>query len=134
MSRKWRKMLVLAIAVPFIVTSVAFAQSQSSPGASSPSTSGQRQPMGSPTGTMSDSIFATVADVDQKESTVKLRMQNGESVELQVPQQVLSELNKGDSVQVSIRKADKPSGMGGSSREPSQPGAGPSGTTRPRTQ
>ena len=90
--------------------------------------------MGSQTGTMSDSIFATVADVDQKESTVKLRMQNGESVELQVPQQLLSELNKGDSVQVSIRKADKPSGMGGSSREPSQPGAGSSGTTRPRTQ
>jgi hypothetical protein len=80
---------------------------------------------------MHDSITATVSDVDQQQRTVKLRMQNGESVELQVPQQLLSELNKGDSVQVSIRKAD--SSSSGSSRQPAQPGAG-SGTTRPRSQ
>jgi hypothetical protein len=82
---------------------------------------------------MHDSITATVADVDQQQKTIKLRMENGESVELQVPQQLLSELNKGDSVQVSIRKANGASGMGGSSTHPSQPGAG-SGTMRPRTQ
>jgi hypothetical protein len=80
---------------------------------------------------MQDSINATVAEVDQQQKTVTLRMQSGESVELQVPQQLLSELNKGDSVQVSIRKASAPSG--GSSKQPLQPGAG-SGTTRPRSQ
>ena len=89
--------------------------------------------MGAQTGTMGmhDSIPATVAEVDQQQKTVTLRMQSGESVELQVPQQLLSELNKGDSVQVSIRKADHSSG--GSSKQPLQPGAG-SGTMRPRSQ
>jgi hypothetical protein len=80
---------------------------------------------------MSDSIHATVAEVDQQQKTVTLRMQSGESVELQVPQQLLSELNKGDSVQVSIRKANGPSS--GSSKQPLQPGAG-SGTMQPRSQ
>ena len=142
MSSRLRKTLVLAIAMLFIGTAVAFAQTQSGPGTSSPSPSGQRQPMPPPstgtpsqTGTMGmqDSITATVAEVDQQQKTVTLWLQSGESVELQVPQQLLSELNKGDSVQVSIRKAAGASGMGGSSREPSQPGAG-SGTTRPRNQ
>ena len=98
---------------------------------SSPITPSQTGTMG-----MQDSLTATVADVDQQQKTVTLKMQSGESVELQVPEQLLSKLNKGDSVQVSIRKAAGAPGMGGSSREPSQPsqpGAG-SGTTRPRSQ
>ena len=135
MSSRFRETLGLAIAGLCIVTSVAFAQTQSSPGTSSPSTSGQRQPMGSQTGTMgaNDAISATVAEVDQQQKTVTLRMQSGESVELQVPQQLLSELSKGDSVQVSIRKAHGPAGSSGSSSQPAQPGTGP-GMPRPRTQ
>jgi hypothetical protein len=81
-----------------------------------------------------DTISATVAEIDQQQKTVTLRMQNGESVELQVPQQLLADLNEGDSVQVSIRKASGASGMGGSSRQPAQPGAGSGTMPRPRTQ
>jgi Cu/Ag efflux protein CusF len=122
MFSRFRKTLVLAIAGLSIVTSVAFAQTQ-------------RQPMGSQTGTLgtNDAISATVAEVDQQQKTITLRMQSGESVELQVPQQLLSELSKGDSVQVSIRKAHGPAGSSGSSRQPVQPGTDP-GMPRPRTQ
>ena len=53
-----------------------------------------------------DAIHATVTEVNLQHKTVKLRMQGGETVELKVPEQSLSTLNKGDSVQVSIRKAE----------------------------
>jgi len=53
-----------------------------------------------------DTLNATVTDVNHQHNTVKLRMQGGETVELKVPETSLSNLNKGDSVQVSIRKAE----------------------------
>ena len=74
-------------------------------------------------------IYATVDDVNHQKHTVKLRMQGGETVELKVPEQSLTSLSKGDSVQVSINKA------AGQSTIPSMPqsrpgsGAGTTGST-----
>ena len=59
-----------------------------------------------------DAIPATVTEVDSQHKTVKLQMQSEETVELKVPEQSLSTLKKGDSVQVSIRKAEGHPGMG----------------------
>jgi hypothetical protein len=136
MSRQYIKTLVFALAV--LLAMVPFALAQGTTGQTSPGT--QRPGMSSPgttypsssssqTGTMhmQEAIPATVTDVDQQENTVTLRMQDGETVELKVPQTLASGLQMGDSVQVTIRKADshKP-GMGGST-SPSSPG----GTTPP---
>jgi len=51
-----------------------------------------------------DTINATVAEVNYRQKTIRLRTQGGETVELKVPEQSLSNLKQGDSVQVSIRK------------------------------
>jgi len=88
-----------------------------------------------------DAIHATVTDVNHQHNTVKLKMQGGETVELKVPETSLTNLNKGDSVQVSIRKADAQSGTGSSmspsgssSSGSSSSGSGTSGSsgTKPR--
>lgn len=130
MSRKLSTAIVFAIAVVLAAAPVVLAQT---PGAGS-TTSGPMAPgatgmPSSPMGTMgTDTINATVADVNQQQNTLKLRMQGGETVEFKVPQASLSNLNKGDSVQVSIRKAEAQSGMGAgapkSRPEPGIPGAG----------
>jgi len=131
MSRKLRTAIVFAIAVVFAAAPVVLAQT---PGAGS-TTSGPMAPgaTGTPSsqmGTMgTDTINATVADVNQQQNTLKLRMQpGGETVEFKVPQASLSNLNKGDSVQVSIRKAEAKSDMGAgapkSRPESGTPGAG----------
>jgi hypothetical protein len=80
-----------------------------------------------------DTINATVAEVNYQQKTIRLRTQGGETVELKVPEQSLSNLKQGDSVQVSIRKAEAQAGT--SSMQQSQPGAGtPSGpATAPRS-
>ena len=65
-----------------------------------------------------DTLNATVADVNHQHNTVKLKMQGGETVEFKVPEQSLMNLNKGDSVQVSIHKAEAQSGM---STQPARP-------------
>src|SRR3989442_1683868 len=74
-------------------------------------------------GTMStrDTINATVADVNHQHKTVKLKMQGGETVEFKVHEASLTNLNKGDSVQVSIRKAEGQSGMSTQPAQPAQP-------------
>jgi hypothetical protein len=144
MSHKSIKTIALALAVLLAIVPVALAQGTT--GQSSPST--QRPGMSVPgttstpgttplqTGTMGmqDAISATVAEVDQQQNTVTLRMQGGEMVEFKVPQTLASSLQMGDSVQVTIRKADaQKSGMGGS-MSPSSPSS-PGGTTpqpRPR--
>jgi hypothetical protein len=81
---------------------------------------------------MQDAIFATVAEVDRQQSIVTLRMQDGDMVEFKVPLTLVSGLQMGDSVQVTIRKADvqKP-GMGGS-MSPSSPSSPGGTTTQPR--
>lgn len=97
MANRLSKLAVSAFAVTSLMASVAFAQTSQS----------QQPPMGQ-TGTtgmqQQSAISATVSEVNQQQRTVKLRMQNGETAQFQVPQQLLSQLNQGDSVQVSIRK------------------------------
>lgn len=111
MANRLSKLAVSAFAVTSLMASVAFAQtsqSQQPPmGGSSSGQQMQQPPMGQ-TGTtgmqQQSAISATVSEVNQQQRTVKLRMQNGETAQFQVPQQLLSQLNQGDSVQVSIRK------------------------------
>ena len=69
-----------------------------------------------------DTVNATVADVNHQHNTVKLKMQGGETVEFKVPEASLSNLNKGDSVQVSIHKAEAhPGGMAPARPESTRP-------------
>lgn len=126
MSIKPSKPLIAAFAALLVTASVAFAQqsppagtgSTDRPGTGTSGQQMQRQPMGS-TGTgmtspqtgsqmgtmgMQEAIPATVAEVNQQQKTVRLRLQNGETVQMKVPDQLLTSLNQGDSVQVSIRK------------------------------
>jgi hypothetical protein len=80
-----------------------------------------------------DAIHATVAEVNHQKHTVKLHMQSGETVELKVPEQSLTSLSKGDSVQVSIHKAAGQSNM--PSSQQSRPGSdtGTTGSTGTRS-
>jgi hypothetical protein len=76
-------------------------------------------------------ISATVEDVDKQQRMITLRPDKGETIELTVPEAMLSDLQAGDSVEVTIRKADKgshsQSGQSGSmQRQPGQ--SSPSGS------
>ena len=124
MLRKLSKTIVFAIAV--IVAAAPFVLAQTYGGGSTPG--GQMGPgatsaPSSQMGTMStrDTINATVADVNHQHNTIKLKMQGGETVEFKVPEQSLTNLNKGDSVQVSIHKAEGQSGMSTQPAQPAQP-------------
>jgi hypothetical protein len=132
MFRTLSKAVVFAIAVVLAAAPFVFAQtSGTTPGAGS-STPGTQERMGtgtmgtqsSQTGAMGaqDTLNATVADVNHQHNTVKLKMQGGETVEFKVPEASLTNLNKGDSVHVSIRKAEMQPGMG-SGMSPSRPEA-----------
>src|SRR5215471_4644008 len=142
MSRTWSKAVVFAIAVVFAAAPFVFAQSSSSGSATSGagSTSGTQPYTGSSstssqpsqTGTMGaqDTIHATVADVNHQHNTLKLKMQGGETVEFKVPEASMANLNKGDSVQVSIHKSGmttQPSS--GMTTQPSRPAPSPSGSS-----
>jgi Cu/Ag efflux protein CusF len=121
MSRTLSKAVVLAIAVVLAAAPFVFAQtSGTSPGTGSTSSSSTTT-HSSQTSTMGaqDTLNATVADVNHQHNTVKLKMQGGETIEFKVPEASLTNLNKGDSVQVSIRKAEAQPGMGGMA--PSRP-------------
>jgi Cu/Ag efflux protein CusF len=51
---------------------------------------------------------ATVEAVDTQEGKLTLQMEkSGRTVEMQVPEQLLSDLERGDSVEVSIRKSER---------------------------
>ena len=112
MTSKLSKTIMFALAVVLMAAPLVFAQAtgapsdrpSTSPGMSSPGTTGMQSPS---TGTMGaqDAIPATVTEVNHQKHTVKLHMQGGETVELKVPEQSLTSLSKGDSVQVSIHKA-----------------------------
>jgi len=127
MLRKLSKTIVFAIAV--IVAAAPFVLAQTYGGGSTPG--GQMGPGTTSTpstpssqmGTMNtrDTINATVADVNHQHNTIKLKMQGGETVEFKVPEQSLTNLNKGDSVQVSIHKAEGQSGMSTQPAQPAQP-------------
>lgn len=74
-------------------------------------------------------ITATVEEVNQQDSSLSLRLDDGNTVEMKVPEAMLSDLQQGDSVEVSIRKANdgQQSGMSGS--QPSQSGSSGMTTT-----
>jgi hypothetical protein len=132
MSSKFIKPMGFALAAVLAMAPMALAQQSGS------GMTGQRESSGTKMGTMTsaqDTIHATVSEVDRQQKTVTLRMQGGETVELKMPEQSLMNLNQGDSVQVSIRKAEGQSGPSG--MQPSQPSSGTtsgSGTgTTPRS-
>jgi Cu/Ag efflux protein CusF len=135
-SSKSLKTWTLAIAMAFAVSPLAFAadktgtgQGQQSgyqdrtttpgqTGQSSMGTSGQQR-MGQHQG---QGMQATIQDVDRENGSVTLRSADGKSVELEVPQSMLSDLQAGDSVEVSIRKSDsKHQGMPGGQHGSGQP-------------
>jgi hypothetical protein len=68
------------------------------------------------------SMAATVQEVDKQNRTLTLRSMEGDTVELKVPAAMLSNLQAGDSVEVSIHKAYRShqQDLGGSQQ--SQPG------------
>jgi len=134
MSRTLSKAVVFAIAVVLAAAPFVFAQTSGSGSATSgtqpymgPGTTGSQS---SQTGTMGaqDTIHATVADVNHQHNTLKLKMQGGETVEFKVPETSLTNLNKGDSVQVSIHKAEAQSGM---TTQPVRPAPSTPGSTTP---
>src|SRR5215813_3427103 len=108
MSRTWSKAIVFAIAVVFAAAPFVFAQT-SGPGSAtsgtqpstSSSTTSSHSSQSSQMSTMGaqDTLHATVTDVNHQRNTLKLKMQDGETVEFKVPQASLTNLNKGDSVQ-----------------------------------
>jgi hypothetical protein len=129
MTSKLSKTIMFALAVVLVAAPLVLAQQSGSSssgmgsGATRPSDkpgtssgmSGSGMTGGSTTGTHSPSmgamgaqnaIHATVTEVNHQKHTVKLHMQSGETVELKVPEQSLTSLSKGDSVQVSIHKAE----------------------------
>jgi len=120
MSRTLSKAVVFAIAVVLAAAPLVFAQTSGTTPGAGPSTPSTQERMGTGTMGAQDAINATVADVNHQQNTVKLKMQGGETVEFKVPEASLTNLNKGDSVRVSIRKAEMQPGMG-SGTPPSRP-------------
>src|SRR5262245_27663750 len=121
MSGKFSQSVVFALVGLFVAVSLVFAQAQPSPKNGIPGTqpgagvADPRQPrsmstpgMESQIGTMgTQEIFAAiVTTVNPQQRTVTLRMQGGETVELKVSEPLLTELQTGDSVQVSISKSE----------------------------
>ena len=130
-SSKTLKTWSLAIAMAFAVSPLAFAADRTGTGqgqqsgyqdrTTTPGQTGQpsmgasgQQGMGQHQG---QGMQATIQDVDRENGSVTLRSADGKSVELEVPQSMLSDLQAGDSVEVSIRKSDK-----GQHGMPGQPG------------
>jgi hypothetical protein len=162
MTSKLSKTIMFALAVILVAAPLVFAQQSDRPGSSSsgmgagtpgsatdrPSTSPGMSgsgTTGSTTGMQSPSmgamgaenaIPATVTDVNHQKHTVKLHMQGGETVELKVPEQSLTSLSKGDSVQVSIHKAASGQSSMPSTNMPStqqtRPDSGSTGNTKSR--
>jgi hypothetical protein len=106
--------------------------SMSGSGTTGSSTTGMQSPSMGAMG-IQNAIPATVADVNHQKHTVKLQMQGGETVELKVPEQSLSSLSKGDSVQVSIHKAAGQSSMPSPHQLRPESGAGTTGSTGTRS-
>jgi hypothetical protein len=139
MTSKLSKTIMFALAVVLVAAPLVLAQQSDRPGSSSsgmgPGTTGSTSERPSTsTGTQSpsmgtmgvqDAIPATVTEVNHQKHTVKLHMQGGETVELKVPEQSLTSLSKGDSVQVSINKAAGQSSM--PSTQQSRPESGTTG-------
>ena len=141
MTSKLSKTIMFALAVVLVAAPLVFVQADrpgSSSGGMGPGTTGSYgDKPGTSTGTQSPSmgtmgaqnaIPATVTDVNHQKHTVKLHMQSGETVELKVPEQSLTSLSKGDSVQVSINKAAGHSDMPGTQKSRPESDTGTTGT------
>jgi len=139
--RKSSTVFTLVIALAFVMTLFALAaektgqtgqysqqQGESQQTGKDSMGSSMRQGQSSQMGTMGmqseQAISATVEDIDMQQRMITLRPAKGESIEMTVPEAMLSDLQAGDSVEVSIRKADKgsesQSGQSGSMQQ--QPG------------
>jgi hypothetical protein len=112
---KFVKTSTLALALAFAVSPLALAadRMQTNPRQSTQQT-GQSSMGASSQHDQGQSMSATVTEVDQQQGMIKLRSSNGKTVELEVPEAMLSDLQSGDRVEVSIRKATQ--GMGGQSQ------------------
>ena len=123
---KSKKILALICGMLLAASTFALAAGKS---AGQSSTSGTSQ-YGMQTGqSMSgQNISATVQEVDQQDNKITLEFQGGNSVELQAPQQMLRDLQQGDSVNVSIQKSKH--GQSGMGSQSGQTG----GATSPRSQ
>lgn len=127
MTRTWSKAIVFAVAVVFAAAPFVFAQTSGSgsattgtqPYSSSTTTSSQSSQMS--TMGAQETLHATVENVDHRDNTLKLKMQDGKTVEFKVPAASLANLTKGDSVQVSIHKAEAGMGTQPSSSMGTQP-------------
>ena len=142
MTSKLSKTIMFALAVVLVAAPLVLAQQSDRPGSSSSgmgsgTTGSYGDRPGTSTGTQSPSmgsmgaqnaIPATVTDVNHQKHTVKLHMQSGETVELKVPEQSLTSLSKGDSVQVSINKAAGHSDMPGTQKSRPESDTGTTGT------
>lgn len=148
MTSKLSKTIMFALAVVLVATPLVFAQQPGSSssgmgtGAAGPADRPGTTPGMSSSGTHSssmgtmgaqDAIHATVDDVNHQKHTIKLRMQGGETVELKVPEQSLTSLSKGDSVQVSIHKAEGQSGMPSTQQSRPNSNTGTTGSTGTRS-
>lgn len=126
------KTLALTFAMLLAVSTFALAAGKTGAGQSSTSGTSQYGKQQSGQGAMGaqagQTISATVQEVDQQDNKITLQMQDGESVELQVPQEMLTNLQQGDSVEVSIQKSQK--GQSGMGTQSGQTG----GTTYPKSQ
>jgi Cu/Ag efflux protein CusF len=114
------KTSTLALAMVFAVSPLALAadRMQSNPAQSTQPTEqrSQRHMGASSQHDQGQGMSATVAEVDRQQGMITLRSSNGKTVELQVPEAMLSDLQSGDRVEVSIRKADEHQGMSGQSQ------------------
>lgn len=149
MSKKLIKPVGFALAAVLAVAPMALAQQSGSGMAgqtesTSPRQGSSDQPMGTSTpGTPSsqmggmmgsqETLNATVSSVNRQQKTVRLRMQGGDTVELKLPEQSLANLQQGDSVQVSIHKAEGASGMSGTQKSKSGAGKNTGTSTAPRS-
>lgn len=131
-SSKTLKTWTLAIAMAFAISPLAFAADRTGTGKGQQSgyqdktsTTGQMGQTGQQSMGQGQGMQATVQDIDKENGSVTLRSSKGKSVELEVPQSMLSDLQAGDSVEVSIRKSDKGQhGMGQPGMQGGQQGSG----------
>lgn len=125
MLHKPMKTVVFSIVLLFVAAGLAVSQGQTSGQKGQTGTTSQTQQRMPGAMGMQDqnSISATVEDVDQEENKLELRTADGETVELKVPSAVISDLQTGDRVEVSIRKQQGQSGSGTQS-QPGQSGSG----------
>jgi hypothetical protein len=147
MTSKLSKTIMFALAVVLVAAPLVLAQQSDRPGSSSsgmgPGTTGSYSDRpGTSTGTQSppmgtmgaqNAVPATVTDVNHQKHTVKLHMQSGETVELKMPEQALTSLSKGDSVQVSIHKAAGQSSMPSTQQSRPESDTGTTGSPRTRS-